>query len=98
MTTKHCEWCDEAFETKSKNQIYCGVECRTLATKEKIVKRYKQTKAKERIGKDRKCAGECGIMLSIYNDNSFCDNCLTNNKKVDKVLKEIKDFFDYEQN
>ena len=95
--TKHCEWCDDSFETTSKNQIYCGVECRTLATKEKIVKRYKITKAKERMGKERRCAGGCNTILSIYNDNNFCDTCLVNHKRVDKTLKEIKDFFDYDK-
>lgn len=94
---KHCEWCDDSFETESKNQIYCDAECRTLATKQKIVQRYKITKAKERMGKERRCSGGCNTILSIYNDNGFCDTCLVNNKKVDKTLKEMKDFFDYEQ-
>jgi hypothetical protein len=96
--TKHCQWCDKSFITNSKNQIYCSVECRALATKQKIIKRYKLTKAKERIGKERRCAGGCSTMLSAYNENSFCNNCLVSNKKIDKVIKEIRDFFDYEQN
>jgi len=94
---KHCEWCDDSFNTESKNQIYCSVECRTLATKQKIIQRYRITKARERIGKERRCAGGCNTFLSVYNDNGFCDTCLVNNKKVDKTLKEIKDFFDYDQ-
>jgi uncharacterized protein YmfQ (DUF2313 family) len=94
---KHCQCCDESFETESKNQIYCSSECRAKATKEKIVQRYRITKSKERIGKSRICAGGCGTNLSIYNNNSFCDPCLVNNRKVDKFLKELKDFFDYEQ-
>lgn len=92
---KHCEWCDKSFETQNKNQIYCGSECRTFATKRKIVQRYKITKSKERMGKERRCAGGCGTLLSVYNDNGFCDPCLINNKKVDKTIKEIKGFFDY---
>ena len=94
---KHCEWCDNSFDTKSKNQIYCSIECRTEATKQKVVQRYKITKAKDRVGKDRRCAGGCNTLLSIYNDNGFCDTCLTNNKKLDKTLKEIKGLFEYEQ-
>jgi hypothetical protein len=94
---KHCNWCDDSFETSSKNQIYCDADCRALATKEKIAQRYKITKAKQRVGKDRLCAGGCNSLLSIYNNNNFCDQCLTNNKKVDKFLKELKEFFDYEQ-
>jgi len=94
---KHCEWCDNNFDTKSKNQIYCSIECRTEATKQKVVQRYKITKAKERVGKERRCAGGCNTLLSIYNDNNFCDTCLINNKKLDRFLKEIKDYFDYDK-
>ena len=68
---KHCQWCDGSFNTESKNQIYCSSECRAKATKEKIVQRYRITKSKERIGKNRVCAGGCGTKLSIYNDNTF---------------------------
>lgn len=94
---KHCSWCDDSFTTESKNQIYCGSDCRSLATKEKIIQRYKVTKAKQRVGKERHCSGGCGALLSIYNNNSFCDVCLINNKKTDKFIKDLKDFFDYEQ-
>jgi hypothetical protein len=95
---KHCEWCDDSFNTESKNQIYCNAACRTMATKQKIIQRYKITKAKERFGKERRCAGGCDTLLSVYNENTFCDPCLVSNKKVDKTIKEMKDFFDYEQN
>ena len=94
---KHCEWCDNSFDTNSKNQIYCSSECRIIATKQKVIQRYKITKSKERIGKERLCAGGCGTKLSIYNDNQFCDQCLINNKKLDRFLKEIKDFFEYDK-
>lgn len=94
---KHCDWCDNNFETNSKNQIYCSVECRTVATKQKVIQRYKITKAKERVGKDRLCAGGCGTYLSVYNDNNFCDTCLINNKKLERFLKDIKDYFDYDK-
>jgi hypothetical protein len=95
--TKHCQWCDKSFETESKNRMYCSAECRTLATKQKIAQRYKITKSKQRMGKDRLCAGNCGTYLSVYNDNWFCDSCLINKRKVDRFLKDIKNFFDYEQ-
>jgi hypothetical protein len=41
--------------------------------------------------------GGCGMTLSIYNDSGFCNNCNVSKKTVDKMLKEIKGFFDYEQ-
>lgn len=95
--TKFCQWCDKSFSSSNKNQIYCGPECRKLATKEKIMQRYKVSKARSRSGKDRKCAGGCGTTLSIYNDIGFCNSCMINKRKVDQALKEIKEFFDYEE-
>ena len=94
---KHCSWCDDSFKTENSNQIYCGSKCRSSATKEKIIQRYKITKAQNRIGKERYCAGGCNAMLSIYNNNTFCNVCLVNNKKTEKFIKDLKDFFDYEQ-
>lgn len=94
---KICQWCNEEFYSKSKNQIYCSTECRTESTKKKIVERYQTSKYKNRIGKERRCAGGCGTLLSAYNDESFCNSCLINNKKVDKFIKDIKDYFTYEE-
>lgn len=94
---KICQWCDKEFISKSKNQIYDTVECRAESTKKKIVDRYHISKYKNRIGKERRCAGGCGTLLSIYNDAGFCNDCLINNKKVDKFIKDIKDYFDYEK-
>ena len=94
---KFCQYCDEQFDTKNKNQIYCSVVCREFATKEKIAERYRKTKVKSRFGKKRLCAGGCGMHLSAYNDEGFCNNCLISNKKLKEVLKEIKGYFDYEQ-
>lgn len=94
---KYCQWCDKNFSSTNKNQIYCGAECRKAATKEKILQRYKVSKAKSRTGKDRKCAGGCGTSLSVYNDLGFCNSCMINKKRVDQTLKEIKGFFEYEE-
>jgi hypothetical protein len=41
--------------------------------------------------------GGCDTSLSIYNDSGFCANCNVSKKAVDKMLKEIKGFVDYEQ-
>lgn len=94
---KVCQWCNEEFNSNSKNQIYCSAECRTESTKKKIVERYQTSKYKNRIGKERRCAGGCNTLLSAYNDESFCNSCLINNKKVDKFIKDIKDYFTYEE-
>jgi hypothetical protein len=94
---KLCNRCDKAFNPKVSYQIYCGIECRDIATKDKIVQRYRITRRQKRVGKVRKCLGGCGVDLSIYNDSGFCSNCNVSKKNVDKMLKQIKGFFDYEQ-
>ena len=94
---KLCDRCDKAFNPKVSYQIYCGIECRDIATKDKIVQRYRITRRQKRVGKVRKCLGGCGVDLSIYNDSGFCSNCNVSKKNVDKMLKQIKGFFDYEQ-
>ena len=95
--SKFCQQCDTQFESNNRNQIYCSSECRTIATKEKIMQRYKVSKASSRVGKNRRCAGGCGTLISIYNDIGFCNVCMASRRKLDQALKEIREFFDYEQ-
>lgn len=89
---KTCQWCDHNFESNISYQIYCSVECRDAATKEKIAARYLITRRQKRVGKVRKCKS-CGEELSIYNDDVLCYFCEINPKEVNKALKEMKDFF-----
>ncbi len=94
---KLCDRCDDHFTPKVSYQIYCSSECRDAATKDKIAERYQVTRRQKRIGKNRRCLGGCNTSLSIYNDSGFCANCNVSKKSVDKMLKELKGFFDYEQ-
>jgi uncharacterized protein YmfQ (DUF2313 family) len=94
---KSCERCDKRFNPRVSYQIYCSNTCRDEATKEKIAERYLITRRQKRIGKNRRCLGGCGVKLSIYNDDGFCANCNVSKKSVDKMLKQIKGYFDYEQ-
>ena len=94
---KQCERCDTKFKPKVTYQIYCSEECRDLATKDKIAERYQITRRQKRRGKIRRCLGGCGQQLSIYNDSSFCANCNVSQKSVEKMLKQIKGYFEYEQ-
>lgn len=89
MKNKHCEWCDNAFETKISYQIYCSPECREQATKEKIAQRYNIKKRNQKNRKSRFCKS-CKAKLSVYNDDQLCSNCIVNPKDVSSVLKEIK--------
>jgi hypothetical protein len=89
MKNKHCEWCDNQFDAKLSYQIYCSVDCREYATKEKIAERYLLVKIKNRIGKERKCKS-CGVNLSIYNDDVLCKACSVNPTEVMKAMKDLK--------
>jgi len=96
---KLCNWCDTRFEPAVSYQIYCSTECRTQATKEKIVERHKILKRKKREGKNRNCV-QCQTPLSVFNDEPLCYNCEINHKQVTKVLKQLKQLgiMDYENN
>lgn len=91
---KPCRWCDKYFESTVSYQIYCSIECRNLATKEKIVERHKILRRRKRQNKERRCAGGCNTILSLYNDEKFCDTCKVNDKLVNKKIKEIRDKLD----
>jgi hypothetical protein len=94
---KLCSRCDTRFDPKVSYQIYCSLECRDLATKDKIKERYQVTRRQKRKGKDRRCFGGCNTSLSIYNDSGFCANCNVSEKAVQKMIKELKGFIEYEQ-
>lgn len=94
---KTCEFCDKPFKPRVTYQVYCSKECRDSATRNKIAARYEVTKRQKRKGKTRMCLGGCGTKLSIYNDSGFCNNCNIYEKAVQKMIKEIKGYFDYEQ-
>lgn len=89
MKTKHCQWCDNNFQTEISYQIYCSPACREEATKEKIADRYIISRRNRRIGQVRNCKS-CGSRLSAYNDDPICSSCLINPSDVTKALKEIK--------
>lgn len=91
MKAKHCEWCDNQFTTKISYQIYCSVECREAATKEKIMNRYAITRRNRLAKKSRKCKA-CDNNLSAYNDEQLCQSCLIDPKQVAKTIKEIKGY------
>ena len=86
---KHCQWCDNSFETKVSYQIYCSPECRDGATKQKITERYQLSRISRRAGKARKCK-KCEQNLSIYNDDPICSKCLINPIDISIALKDIK--------
>jgi hypothetical protein len=94
---KLCNRCDNYFSPKVSYQIYCSDTCREESTREKIAERYLISRRQKRIGKNRRCLGGCNTSLSIYNDSGFCANCNVSKKAVDKMLKELKGYIEYEQ-
>jgi hypothetical protein len=95
---KYCSWCSDEFLPAVTYQIYCSSECRELSTKEKIAKKYQISRRKKKNKNKKKCSGGCETIISIYNETGFCSVCMTNKKKVEKLLKEIKGYIEYEQN
>lgn len=93
---EYCIWCDKDFLPNSPKQIYCSIACRQEASKKKIIERNETEKIKKRIGKQRRCAGGCRTLLSIYNEIGICDNCVVHKKKMQLFMREIKEYFDYE--
>jgi len=89
MKNKHCQWCDHSFESDISYQIYCSVECREQATREKISARYNHTRRVRRKGKARPCKS-CEKQLSIYNDGDLCENCLADPRDVKGALRDIR--------
>lgn len=94
---KICDWCGGDFKPNVSYQIYCSVECRESATKEKVNERYQQKRRQRLAGKQRRCAGGCGTILSVYNNTGFCSTCVVNDKMVNRALKELKGLIDYER-
>ena len=96
---KQCNWCGHNFSATVSYQIYCSVECRVEATKEKVHERQRLLRRKHFLEKIRYCAGGCGSKLSPYNESQFCPDCYINKKQVAKALKELKrlGIIDYEQ-
>jgi hypothetical protein len=89
---KQCSWCNKVFEPAVSYQIYCTIECRDEATKEKIAYRQKFLKRKKKGEKTRYCSGGCGTKLSFYNDSDMCDKCHISQKELKRKIKEIKGF------
>lgn len=94
---KICAWCSNEFQPNVSYQIYCSPECRELATKEKVSERYQIKRRQKMAKKERRCAGGCGTIISIYNPIGFCNLCMINTKQVDKALRELKGLIEYER-
>lgn len=94
---KSCSWCSNDFVPNVSYQIYCSAECRGLATKEKVGERYQIKRRKRMSKKERRCSNGCGTILSMYNNDGYCNACFVNVKQVQKVLKELKGLIEYEK-
>ncbi len=86
---KNCDWCGNDYDARVSYQIYCSVECRTIATREKSVAKQREKKIKSRVGKTRNCT-TCEKPLSVYNDENFCSSCIGSKKDYKKFLRNIK--------
>jgi hypothetical protein len=94
---KICDWCSGEFQPNVSYQIYCSVECRELATKNKVNEKYRIKRRQKLSQKQRKCANNCGTVLSIYNESSYCSKCMIDQKQVNRMLRELKGLIEYEK-
>lgn len=72
--------CDEFFEPRVHNAIYCGDECRRIETNRKVLEKYYENKDRIESNKknERRCRNEdCTTILSRYNEESICEPCKT---------------------
>ena len=71
---KSCEECGKIFLPKVHNSIYCGPECRRLATNKKVLAKYHVNKKRKDNKSKRICAVEgCDTILSRYNSEDRCE-------------------------
>lgn len=93
---KQCNWCSNYFTANVSYQIYCSAICRDEAKREKIVERHRAVKRQKRSEKPRKCL-KCSKVLSVYNDEKYCNTCNINQKEINKKIREIRVFMhDYQ--
>lgn len=80
-----CAWelCGAEFIKKTHNQRYCSDEHCKLATNQRIMRKYYESKAR-RKGAVRLCA--CGTKLSRYNESRICSACESRQAKEKKQL------------
>ena len=93
--TKICAYepCSEPFEPRTHNQIYHTDVCCKLATNERIMGKYYETKSRK-SGAVRVCdTPGCGTLLSRYNPEKICGKCESEREEDERqrMLNMLKD-------
>lgn len=70
--------CEQDFERKKHNQIYCSDECRRVATNKRLMERYYERKDRLARKLEHSVYCKCGTIISRYNESGRCFNCLQN--------------------
>jgi len=86
---KTCVWCMNEFQPKVSYQVYCDAECRTLATRHNARNKRISARIERNRRNPRRCAGGCGTIISIYNDQTFCLSCGVDEKKVAAAIERL---------
>jgi hypothetical protein len=66
--------CNQEFEAKVYNAIYCSQACRRIVTNKNLLNNYyekKRNKNKKRVCKTKTCT----TILSTYNKENICEQC-----------------------
>jgi hypothetical protein len=87
------EPCSLPFIARTHNQIYHSDACTKLATNERIMAKYYETKARKK-GAVRICKTPgCQTRLSRYNPESICSKCESEQKESQRqrMINILKD-------
>lgn len=85
--------CNNEFEKKTHNNIYCSSECCKIATNRKIMERYHKRKALK--GTPQSCSSShCDSTLSKYNKSGLCSVCEAERKteQMDVIRNMFSDY------
>lgn len=81
---KLCPWCLSSFHSDSNRQVYCSVDCRTQATKDRKVDIRRKDKKK-------RCATKgCPNGVSAHIDSPYCRSCYLSDSVIELDLKMIR--------
>ena len=82
---KFCSWCLNSFDSENNRQIYCSVDCRVQATKER------QAEIRRKNRKQKRCATKgCSGKVSAHIDSVYCRSCYLSDSVIELDLKMIK--------
>lgn len=79
---RKCAWCENEFEARRSNQIFCQPTCTRAAANKKIIENYHASKRKRT---EVRTCDDCGARLSKYNDDDTCSPCRIKRRDEERI-------------